>query len=175
MGYGARTPNSPTTLRHKQVSVHSPLLLFFRERGLLRWWMQQIFTRTVPRVPSRRPGHAWMCEASVHCAESCRTSFTTLGVNVGGDMLCVELTPKVMNEVLQRSTQDTGRIYSRPFMLYCSGPPGLRQPSPLSLSIFFLTIVGTPRTPTTIYRRSSQKFHSASGRLADPTVDRLLL
>lgn len=157
-----------------QVSVHSPLLLlFFREHGLLRWWMQQIFMRTVPRVTSLRTGHAWRCEASVHCAEHYWTSFIIVGVNVGVALRRVELTPTVMNEALQCSTEDTIRIYSCPFMLYCGGPSGLCQ---TSLLVFFHRPSPEPlEFPWRVIDPAVKKFHSATGRLADPTVDRLLL
>lgn len=149
-----------------QVSVHSPpLLLFFREHGLLRWWMQQIFMRTVPRVTSLRTGHAWRYEASVHCAEHYWTSFIIVGVNVGVALRRVELTPTVMNEALQCSTEDTIGIYSCPFMLYCGGPSGLCQ---ASLLVFFpQTVTGTPRIPMTGYWPGSQKIsfcHWQAGR-----------
>lgn len=64
----------------------------------------------------------WNCvkvRVCVLCAEHCGTSFIAGGVNVGGVLLRVEFTPKVMNGVRQRSAQYAEKIYSQPFLKFC--------------------------------------------------------
>lgn len=85
--------------------------------------------RTVPCVTSLRSGHAWRCEATVHCAEGNRTPFIPAGVNVGVALLCVESTPTVVNEVFSVSVESIPVLWCciaadhqdtiRPFQFFC--------------------------------------------------------